>query len=408
MSAQSSPRETVGNMISSAVAVDQHDGFRIVRLKGNAYERGYQHGAALKDSVRYFCDAFYRDLLFARNRFLGMSLSCVFLSLALRMERFIPRELRDEMRGVADGAGVSYRDILILNTFDDAIHGVSKLAGIMTWVQKFRGSFACSSFVRLAESGPIHGRNLDYMVADSAVDPHGIVTRVLRENVVLFIHEPDRGCSFASVAWPGYVGVVTGMNVAGISLACHTSWTLGETIHGVPLPLLYRHVMQYSSSLSDAELRLRRARKTIGNNLSLASGPERDARALELTPGHVATWAPRDGTLAVTNHFQDPALGEPQERAGWLFPNSTSRLERLHELLPSAPSTLDAAQAILMDTTPVRPDLGEWDCLANPGTIYSTVFDPVNLQISLRIYDRPDREFQTIDLADCGAAALAA
>jgi hypothetical protein len=395
-------------MISSSIPVDQRDGFRIVRLRGSAYERGYQHGTVLQESVRYIRDAFYRDLLFARSRVLGLSLSGIFLTLAARMERFIPRELRDEMRGVADGAGVSYRDILILNAFDDAIHGVSKLAALATWAQRVRGCFACSSFVRLGESGPIHGRNLDYMVADSAVDPDGIVTRVLRENVVLFIHQPSRGRAFTSVAWPGYVGIVTGMNVAGISLACHTSWTPGETIHGVPLPLLYRHAIQYSGSLAQLEYLLRRARKTIGNNLSIASASERDARAVELTPGHVSTWSPRDGSLAVTNHFQDPALGEPQERAGWLFPNSVSRLERLHQLLPETPPTLSAAQSVLSDATPVRPDLCDWDCLVNPGTIYSTVFEPARLQVSIRVFDRLDRGFETIDLADHGVLGLAA
>jgi hypothetical protein len=395
-------------MTSTSITVDQRDGFQIVKLRGNGYERGYQHGTILRDSVRYFRDAFYRDLLFARSRVLGLSLSGIFMTLATRMERFVPRELRDEMRGVADGAGVSYRDILILNSFDDAIHGVSKLAALATWAQKVRGCFACSSFVRLGEAGPIHGRNLDYMVADSAVDPDGIVTRVLRENVILFINEPDRGRPFASVAWPGYVGIVTGMNAAGISLACHTSWTPGETIHGVPLPLLYRHVMQYSGSLAQTEYLLRRARKTIGNNLSIASGPERDARAMELTPGHVATWVPSDGSLAVTNHFQDLALGEPQERAGWLFPNSVSRLQRLHELLPMTAPTIAAAQAVLADATPVRPDLCEWDCLVNPGTIYSTVFDPSRLQVSVRVFDRPDRGFETVDLAEHGVLRLAA
>jgi hypothetical protein len=395
-------------MISSATIVDQHDGFRMVRLRGGAYERGFQHGVALKDSVRYFRDAFYRDLLFARSRILGFSLSGIFLTLATRMERFIPRELREEMRGVADGSGVSYRDILILNSFDDAIHGVSKLAVVMTWAQRVRGCFACSSFVRFGESGPIHGRNLDYMVADSAVDPDGIVTRVLRENVVLFVHEPERGFPFVSVAWPGYVGVVTGMNMAGISLACHTSWSPDETIHGVPLPLLYRHVVQYSDSLADTESRLRRARRTIGNNLSIASGAERDARAIELTPGHVASWKPQDGLLAVTNHFQDRFLGDPQERAGWLFPNSQTRLDRLHALLQSLPSTVEGAQSILSDTTPIRSDLCEWDCLLNPGTIYSSVFDPAALRLSLRVFDRPNRGFETLDLLDPSVIGLAA
>ena len=52
------------------------------------------------------------------------------------------------------------------------------------------------------------------------IDPNGVVTRILRENVIVFIHQPDSGLPFTSVAWPGYAGIVTGMNAAGLSLAC--------------------------------------------------------------------------------------------------------------------------------------------------------------------------------------------
>ncbi|MFN0072026.1 MAG: C45 family autoproteolytic acyltransferase/hydrolase [Chloroflexota bacterium] len=389
-------------MTPSIFSLDHHDAFRVLRLRGSAYERGRQHGLALKESVRFFRDAFYRDLLYARSRMLGVSLNGIFITLAARMERFIPRELREEMLGVADGAGISYRDVLIINSFDDAIHGLSKLAPLMQWFQRARGYFACSSFVRLGDSGPIHGRNLDYMVADSAVDPNGVVTRILRENVIVFVHEPDQGYQFTSVAWPGYVGIVTGMNAAGLSLACHTSWTPGETVHGIPLPLLYRHVVQYSPSLANAEQRLRRARRTIGNNISLASSRDHTARAIELAPRQVASRAPHAGTLAVTNHFQDPTLSAPQARAGWLFPNSVNRLDRLHALLPATASTMTDAEAVLSDAEATSPDLGDWDCLVNPGTIYSTVFDPTRLRLSVRIFDQPDRPFSQVDLTEHG------
>ncbi len=53
--------------------------------------------------------------------------------------------------------------------------------------------------------GPVHGRNLDYMVADSAVDPDGIVTRVLRvaapaEDVALSLED---GTPLILAAQPG-------------------------------------------------------------------------------------------------------------------------------------------------------------------------------------------------------------
>jgi hypothetical protein len=380
--------------------VEHRDGFRIVRLAGSAYDRGYQHGRLLRDDVRFFRDALYRDLLFARSRLIGATLTGLLLAFAARMERFIPHHLRDEMRGVADGAGVRYRDILIFNCFDDLLHGLTMLAPLAQPIQKVRGLFACSSFVKLDPDRLVHARNLDYMVADEMIDPDGVVTRVLRQNVVVFVQEPERGHRFTSVAWPGYVGIVTGSNAAGVALACHTSAVPGETIHGVPLPLLYRQVVQFSSSLDDAERCIRRARRTIGNNLSISSGSEADARALEITPSHVAAWRPRDGIMAVTNHFQDAALLEAQTLAGWVYPNSVSRLERLHAVLPATPASIDAAQTLITDTTPPREGLTDWDLIVNPGTIYSTVFDPAEGGISVRCYDRDDRGFGQIAVFD--------
>ena len=216
----------------------------------------------------------------------------------------VPRELREEMRGVADGAHVPYRDILLLNCFDDVLHALIQLNPVLAPVLQHRfvrpvlgwlGSpptpapmpgFACSSFVltgaRSATGSPIHGRNLDYMIGDGFIDPEGLVPIELRRNLATFVVRPTRGWAFASVAWPGFVGAVTTLNAAGLSLACLTSTVPRETANATPLLLLYRTIAQYASTLDEAEWLIRGTHRTIGNNVTMASGPANDARRFEL------------------------------------------------------------------------------------------------------------------------------
>src|SRR3954470_18282569 len=87
------------------------DGLTIVRLVGDSYARGFQHGSLIKDQVRLLRDSLHRDLLFARNAAIGVTLVGLLNLLTRQMERYIPESLREEMHGIADGADVSYRDI---------------------------------------------------------------------------------------------------------------------------------------------------------------------------------------------------------------------------------------------------------------------------------------------------------
>ena len=64
---------------------------------------------------------------------------------------------------------------------------------------------------------------------------------------------------------------MTALNADGLSLACLTSTVSRETANGTPLLLLYRAIAQHAGTLDEVEWLLRGARRTIGNNLTVAS-----------------------------------------------------------------------------------------------------------------------------------------
>ncbi|MCC7367719.1 MAG: hypothetical protein IT306_04820 [Chloroflexi bacterium] len=424
------PRPTLERSSSRIPSVVEHDGLLLVELSGEPYARGWQHGMALGERVRHLRSRLVDDIVFGKGLAMGAGFLGILYGILARMHPNIPRELREEMRGLADGARVPYRDILLLNCFDDVLHSLIQLNPMLAPLLHHRfvkpvlgwlgapptpapvavGGFACSSFVLAGEAsatgGPIHGRNLDYMVHDDFLDPDGIVPCELRQNVVAFVVRPARGKAFVSVAWPGFVGLVTAMNGDGISLACLTSTVSQETANGTPLLMLYRLLAQYAGSLDEAEWLLRGARRTIGNNLTVASAAANDGRLFEFSMEQVRATSMQAGRLFATNHFQHDEMMTLQE--GWVVPSSQHRLLRLGEWFGAGGHGIDVAREALTDTCPPRGAIEVWDCLENPGTVYSSIAEPATGQLWVRANDRADREWVHLDLAASLAAASAA
>lgn len=371
---------------------ERRDGFDLVRIGGGPYERGRQHGELLRDGIHRLRETFFGQIVYRMGRLTGLAFESVMLPILAIMHRHIPGELRMEMRGVADGAGVRYRDVLLFNCFDDLLHALWLVQPIAAKLP-FGGRYACSAFTLLGErtaSGrPLHGRNLDYEVVNGFMAAEGVVTRTLRQTLVVLDVRPTLGYPFLSVAWPGCVGVVTGLNSAGLAASCLTSPIPGETPNGTPLPLLYRRIVQYARTLADAETVLQRSRRTIGNNLMVATAADDDARAFELTPSLVARRSPRDGYVVSTNHFEHPATRAAQN--GWVVQSSLDRTTRLGQLCADARGADLGATSFLEDTVCLTPDSATWGCLDNAGTIYSSLAEPHSGRLLVRARDSVDR-----------------
>jgi hypothetical protein len=379
--------------VSFRPSVEQFPGLKLIRVAGTPFQRGLQHGQLLRHEIGSLRSTFYRKLIFGRGRLSGLATQAAIAPILLALHRHIPRELRQEMRGVAAGAGVPYWDILIFNCFDDMLHGLWLIPQAFERVPLLRSRFACSSFALLGKHTDdgrlLHGRNLDYEVANSFLDADGTVTAALKEHVVAIEYQPSRGVPFISVGWPGVIGVVTSLNAASLSLACLTSTHSGETVNGVPLPLLYRCISQYASSLEQAEVLIRQAPLTIGNNLLVASGREQQARLFELSPHRVEVRYPRDDVLVTTNHFIHDSMMPFQN--GWVAQSSVDRHTRLGSLCAARSVDWRGAAEFLRDTVSLAEDGGLWSCLENPGTIYSSVVEPLGGQLWVRVNDLPDR-----------------
>ncbi len=334
--------------------------FRLLKLAGSPRELGRLHGELLAGEIR----ALRRALLtyLARISLYAGALPVVALFQLLARLAFwphIPPRLREELKGVAAGAQLSLPQILLINTLDDLANN---------WP-------ACSALAvgpgRTSGGSCLVGRNLDYPVfVDALVDLQ-----------TLFFITPDEGLPLISLAWPGFVGVLTGLNRAGVALAQLTAMCRDHTLRGLPAGLRNRLALEREATVVGLAAGLRAFPTTIGNNLFLAS--PREAAVLEVSPRHAALRRPADGLIIATNHFQSKAMsavkGVFRQRPPlsvldpyhYTEAYSRARVARMQALAATRRNLAPA------DLQTILADPG----VANAGTVNSVVFQPADLAL---------------------------
>ncbi len=173
-----------------------------------------------------------------------------------------------------------------------------------------------------------------------------------RQNLTVSFVHADKVIPYASVGWPGLIGVVSAINAEGIAIMVHPVRTsdveLGKT--GQPVTLLARDVVENARSLADAIGVLREAKPLGAAIFVVVDGNARTWAVVERSPRHVTVREPKApvvvGDLLTSAAFKDDPINDRTGRTRPL----TMRLERLRTLLKeSPPMELADAVAILRD-----------------------------------------------------------
>lgn len=243
----------------------------VVRVKGTPKEMGTQAGTTLKEQIR----TLLRDYL---GRALPVDKSLA-LAVARQMETHIPARYVEEMKALAEAAGVPYDDVLLGNVM----------------VELFQQCSAAVVRGARAEGGTLlFGRNLDF-------PPEGI----LEKHSVVIEYEPKEGRRFVAVTWPGLVGVLSGMNRDGLCAANLLASAPGQSIDGCPYMFLLRDVMEGAGTVEEALQVLRKSRRTTANSIMLADA--KGAAVAEVTHEKMAVREIEDDRLFATNDFRSDA-----------------------------------------------------------------------------------------------------
>lgn len=308
-----------------------------ISLRGTPFQRGQQYGQQARTLVRQSVQSYER--VFAHHaqwdwpavvRHAGTYQAAT--------ADFAPSAV-EEMRGIADGAGLDYGDILALNVrsevmFASGAEGGDRLAEAL--------ANECSAFAVLPEAaGDGHtliGQNWDWLL-------HA------RGTVVLVDVRRDDGPGYLTLVEAGLLAK-TGVNAAGVAVCTNTLVSVpGDEPGGVPYHVLLRRLLD-AESITAATSTVINADKALSANylLGAADGLAID---LEAVPGGLTAarpLMPERGVLVHANHFLSPDLARTDRWLG-TSPGTLFRQYCLRSALDRATPTVTvpALQRMLSD-----------------------------------------------------------
>lgn len=310
--------------------------FPHVRVRGGPRDRGRQYGEQARDRIRASISS-YRDVFM---HYAGWDWPTV-TEEARRLERPIagynPAYL-EEMRGMAEGGGVGFEDILALNARTEVMFAAKARQAASA---SGSGRGGCSAFAVLPGASTnghtLIGQNWDWLL-------HSFDT------VVVLEAQQDEGPDFVTVVEAGLLAK-TGLNSSGIGLVTNalvTDEDRGEA--GVPYHVVLRAILD-AQNLSDALAAVQRGRRSSSANY-LVAHEDGIAVDVEAAPGDFSRLFllfPEEGVLLHTNHFLSPAF-DVKDVSLWVMPDSPFRLERLREAIATDPKlSIETLQRALAD-----------------------------------------------------------
>lgn len=278
--------------ILGSARVERHGGLTALYLGGSHYEMGYQQGVLARELVHAYRRAAYDYVLPQVPGPRPLARPLLFRYAAAYWPT-IPARLKEEMKGIADGAGVHPIEVLV----SAAIWEILLVSG-------------CSEFAAVgpatAGGSLIHGYNYDLMRAEHAL---------IQPYLAAIFFRPARGIPFFTVNTVGSVGANAGMNEAGISVAwdntCLRNQTLTRDIRlpVAPFTITLRRLLQYAHSLEEAiAIVTGSLPRPLGDVVIIGSATEGRAVALETAGRLFAIREMEDGAVWSTNCFRSPKL----------------------------------------------------------------------------------------------------
>jgi hypothetical protein len=187
--------------------------------------------------------------------------------------------------------------------------------------------------------GSILARNFDFEV-DPIFD---------RQKAVFFVRETGK-IPFASVAWPGLIGVVSGMNAEGVAVVVHGGRAGTPRTQGEPVVHALRAVLSLAHDTPEALAELAR-RPPLVSHIVVLTDAAGHAVKVERVPGFPDHVEPLGDRAGVTNHFDGPFASDPKNLAVREHTSTLARKARADELVARAPTPMNvrAAVALLRD-----------------------------------------------------------
>jgi len=269
------------------------------------------------------------------------------VQLGKRMLDHFPPDQRHEYESAVQGALLGRNLLLIGNTMFD-LEKISQCSALIVEPS------------RSATGQMLFGRDLD-------IPSLG----VLHEFSLVAIYRPTGKHAFVSIAFPGMLGCVSGMNEAGLALATLEVLSANDgspsfNPQGTPYALCFRRVLEECTTIDEAAQLLRSMGRTTSVNLAICD--TKHAAVLEITPKNLLVRSSENGLCLCTNHFRTKELATATDCPRY------RTLEKSQEI----------PQLDLRDVAQKMDEVSQ-----GPLTIQTMIFEPASLTLHLAIGSCP-------------------
>jgi tetratricopeptide (TPR) repeat protein len=312
-----------------------HGSVWVLRLKGRPYEAGYAHGML-------------------GNRLIGAADDHMFGL----MEKYVPSRwsrwamlsaVRWRYRELADQTPKNHR----LEVAGLAAAILDRHRDVVPTYQRLLYYHATHDITQGLEKSPLLGCTAFALHGAATAGGHLVIGRNFdfeggeifdREKAVVIEH-PEGKIPFASVAWVGFAGVVTGINAQGVWISINAARTDDKAMSGTPVAFLARQVLEEAHNLDEAITILKQSKTMVADAFLVGDGKLQLAVVVEKSPTRCAVRRGKDGVW-LTNHFlaQEFAKDGENDRLR-RYLTSGYRYRRLTELVQGQRG-VDARRAV--------------------------------------------------------------
>lgn len=258
----------------------------------------------------------------------------------------VPEEFQSEIYGLShyssdslDYVAPKYLRTLYLHGAHDIGHALNDLSLV-----------GCTSFAvwgeNSADGSLLIGRNLDFYAGDEFA----------KDKVVYFI-KPELGHPFMSVSWPGMIGVVSGMNLEGLSVTINAAKSDIPWVAKTPISILAREILQYAKNIDEAIAIAKKREVFVSESIMIGSAFDKKAVIIEVSPDNFGIYEVENSSKIVcANHFQSENYADDKNnKVQILESHSKYRFDRMKELLGANKKiTPEETASILRNTSGLK------------------------------------------------------
>ena len=325
--------------------------FITIEAEGSAYEIGFAHGTLGKKQVLNSINTY--KVMFKDYSNLSWDLAKERSRAYIEPIQNYDKDIMEEIRGVAEGAGVDIEDILALNARSEVI--------MMTGSAVPSGG--CTSCAITPES-TLSGNTILAQNWDWKGDQ-------IESMVVLKIKQKNKP-NITMITEGGIIGKI-GFNSCGLGVCLNALGMKGNP-KGLPLHVILRGILN-REKISDAIERINSVQNACAANYLIAHKVG-EALDVEKAPGDFDVLYPVDGIITHSNHFTVDRL-KPNDTLRLMASDSYMRKGRSDKLLRQYKGKIDinVVKSVLRDHADY-PDAicRHTDPKDDPGLAHCTVF----------------------------------